>query len=338
MSDEGLERAGAVMRVAEITHAGGPEVLRWAERPVPRPAAGEVLLRVRAFGVNRPDLLQRKGVYPPPPGASDIPGLEVCGDVLEGDCSGTSLRVGQRVVALVNGGGYADYCVVPAGQCIAAPRGLSDAEAAAIPETFFTVWHNLFQRGGLKSGEHVLVHGGASGIGSTAVQLARALGARVWVTAGTEAKCKACVELGAERAINYRSEDFAEVVREATDGRGVDVILDMVAGDYVAREVGCLADDGRLVIVAVQGGTAAAFDASLLMRRRLSITGSTLRPRSSAFKAALARSLEQQVWPLIESGRVRPRMYAVLPAAEIVRAHQLLEAGDHVGKIALTWN
>ncbi len=326
------------MQVAEITRPGGPEVLQWRERPLPRPGAGEVLLRVRAFGINRPDLLQRKGVYPPPPGASEIPGLEVCGDVVEGDYGGTSLRTGQRVVALVNGGGYADYCVVPAGQCIDAPKGLSDAEAAAIPETFFTVWHNLFQRGGLKPGEHVLVHGGASGIGSTAVQLAHALGARVWATAGTEAKCKACVELGAERAINYRSEDFAELVREGTGGRGVDVILDMVAGDYVAREIGCLAEEGRLVIVAVQGGAAVSFDAALLMRRRLSITGSTMRPRDTAFKSALARALEQQVWPLIESGRVRPRMYAVLPAAEIVRAHQLLEAGDHVGKIALTWS
>ena len=326
------------MRVAEITSPGGPEVLRWAERPMPRPGAGEVLLKVRAFGVNRPDLLQRQGTYPPPPGASDIPGLEVCGEVLEGDCAGTSLRIGMRVVALVNGGGYADYCVVPAGQCIEAPKSLSDVEAAALPETFFTVWHNLFQRGGLKAGEHVLVQGGASGIGSTAVQLAHALGARVWATAGTAAKCQACLELGAERAVNYREQDFVEVVREFTDKRGVDVILDMVAGDYVAREVRCLAEDGRLVIVAVQGGANAAFDASLLMRRRLHITGSTLRPRDTAFKSALARSLEQHVWPLIESGRVRPRMHAVLPAQEIVRAHQLLEAGEHVGKIALSWN
>ena len=326
------------MRVAEITTPGGPEVLRWAERPMPRPGAGEVLLKVRAFGVNRPDLLQRQGSYPPPPGASDIPGLEVCGEVIEGDCAGTSLRIGMRVVALVNGGGYADYCVVPAGQCIEAPKSLSDVEAAALPETFFTVWHNLFQRGGLKAGEHVLVQGGASGIGSTAVQLAHALGARVWATAGTAAKCQACLELGAERAVNYREQDFVEVVREFTDKRGVDVILDMVAGDYVARELRCLAEDGRLVIVAVQGGASAGFDASLLMRRRLHITGSTLRPRDTAFKSALARSLEQHVWPLIESGRVRPRMHAVLPAQEIVRAHQLLEAGEHVGKIALSWN
>ena len=325
------------IRVVEITRPGGPEVLQWTERPMPVPGPGEVLLRVRAFGINRPDLLQRKGVYPPPPGASDIPGLEVCGDVVEGDYAGTSLRTGQRVVALLGGGGYADYCVVPAGQCIDAPAGLSDAEAAAVPETFFTVWHNLFQRGALKAGEHVLVQGGASGIGSTALQLAHALGARAWATAGSDAKCKACIELGAERAINYRTEDFAQVVREATGGRGVDVILDMVAGDYVAREVGCLAEEGRLVIVAVQGGVAAAFDASLLMRRRLSITGSTMRPRSVEFKTALAQSLRRKVWPLIEAGQVRPRMHAVLPAAEIVRAHQLLEAGDHVGKIVLTW-
>ena len=326
------------MRVAEITSPGGPEVLRWAERPMPRPGAGEVLLKVRAFGVNRPDLLQRQGTYPPPPGASDIPGLEVCGEVLEGDCAGTSLRIGMRVVALVNGGGYADYCVVPAGQCIEAPKSLSDVEAAALPETFFTVWHNLFQRGGLKAGEHVLVQGGASGIGSTAVQLAHALGARVWATAGTAAKCQACLELGAERAVNYREQDFVEVVREFTDKRGVDVILDMVAGDYVARELRCLAEDGRLVIVAVQGGASAAFDASLLMRRRLTITGSTLRARSVAFKSGVASALREKVWPLISAGLVRPRVHAVMPAERIADAHALMESGQHIGKIVLTWS
>jgi putative PIG3 family NAD(P)H quinone oxidoreductase len=297
-----------------------------------------VLLRVRAFGINRPDILQRKGLYPPPPGASDIPGLEVCADVVGGDLAGSALRSGQRVCALLTGGGYAEYCVAPAGQCLPVPEGLSDAEAAALPETFFTVWHNAFERGALKPGELILVQGGSSGIGTVAIQLAHALGSRVWATAGSEAKCQACLALGAEGAINYRTQDFVEQVREHTSGRGVDVILDMVAGDYVAREMACLAEDGRLVVIAVQGGTAAAFDAALLMRRRLSITGSTLRARSVEFKSRLAEALRKNVWPLLESGRVRPQIHAVLPAEQIAQAHAMMEGGQHIGKIVLTWS
>ncbi len=326
------------MLVAEITHPGPPEVLRWADRAVPEPGLGEVLLRVRAFGINRPDVLQRKGLYPPPPGASDIPGLEVCGEVIKGDLEGSGLYAGQKVCALLTGGGYAEFCVAPIGQCLPVPEGLSDAEAAAIPETFFTVWHNVFERGALKPGELILVQGGTSGIGTTAIQLVRAMGSRVWATAGSDEKCKVCLELGAERAINYRSQDFVEQVREQTGGRGVDVVLDMVAGDYVAREVGCLAEDGRLVIIAVQGGVAAAFDASLLMRRRLTITGSTLRARSVAFKSGVASALREKVWPLISAGLVRPRVHAVMPAERIADAHALMESGQHIGKIVLTWS
>ncbi|OZB88009.1 MAG: NAD(P)H-quinone oxidoreductase, partial [Microbacterium sp. 14-71-5] len=276
--------------------------------------------------------------YPPPPGASDIPGLEVCADVVGGDLAGSALRSGQRVCALLTGGGYAEYCVAPAGQCLPVPDGLSDAEAAALPETFFTVWHNAFERGALKPGELILVQGGSSGIGTVAIQLAHALGSRVWATAGSEAKCQACLALGAEGAINYRTQDFVEQVREHTSGRGVDVILDMVAGDYVAREMACLAEDGRLVVIAVQGGTAAAFDAALLMRRRLSITGSTLRARSVEFKSRLAEALRKNVWPLLESGRVRPQIHAVLPAEQIAQAHAMMEGGQHIGKIVLTWS
>ncbi len=324
------------MRAAEISAPGGPEVLRWVERERPQPGPGEVLLRVRAFGVNRPDLLQRRGLYPPPPGASDIPGLEVCGDVVDGDLG--VLQPGQRVCALLAGGGYAEYCVVPAVQCLPAPVAYSDAEAAALPETFFTVWHNVFERGALQAGETLLVHGGASGIGTVAIQLAVARGARVLATAGSADKCRACVELGAERAIDYKSEDFVEVVRQHSGGRGVDVVLDMVAGDYIARDLACLAEDGRVVIIAVQGGTKASFDAARLMVRRQTITGSTLRARSVEFKGALARELQRHVWPLLDAGRVRPQLHAVLAAEELVQAHELLERGANVGKVVLTWN
>ena len=326
----------ALMRAAAIEAPGGPEVLRWVERERPQPGPGEVLLRVRAFGVNRPDLLQRRGLYPPPPGASDIPGLEVCGDVVDGDLG--DLQRGQRVCALLAGGGYAEYCVVPAAQCLPAPAAFSDAEAAALPETFFTVWHNVFERGALRAGETLLVHGGASGIGTVAIQLAVSHGARVLATAGSADKCAACVALGAERAIDYKTEDFVEAVRAHTGGRGVDVVLDMVAGDYIARDQACLAEDGRIVIIAVQGGTKAAFDAARLMVRRQTITGSTLRARSVEFKGALARELQRHVWPLLEAGRVRPQLHAVLPAAELVQAHTLLEQGANVGKVVLTWS
>ena len=326
----------ASMRAAEIAAPGGPEVLRWVDRERPQPGPGEVLLRVRAFGVNRPDLLQRRGLYPPPPGASNIPGLEVCGEVVDGDFG--ALQRGQRVCALLAGGGYAEYCVVPAVQCLPAPVAFSDAEAAALPETFFTVWHNVFERGALQAGETLLVHGGASGIGTVAIQLAAARGARVLATAGSAEKCRACVELGAELAIDYKSEDFVDAVRAHTGGRGVDVVLDMVAGDYIARDLACLAEDGRVVIIAVQGGTQAAFDAARLMVRRQTITGSTLRARSVEFKGALARALQREVWPLLDSGRVRPQLHAVLPADELVQAHALLERGANVGKVVLTWN
>ena len=326
----------ALMRAAAIEAPGGPEVLRWVERERPQPGPGEVLLRVRAFGVNRPDLLQRRGLYPPPPGASDIPGLEVCGDVVDGELG--DLQRGQRVCALLAGGGYAEYCAVPAAQCLPAPAAFSDAEAAALPETFFTVWHNVFERGALRAGETLLVHGGASGIGTVAIQLAVACGARVLATAGSADKCAACVALGAERAIDYKTEDFVEAVRAHTGGRGVDVVLDMVAGDYIARDQACLAEDGRIVIIAVQGGTKASFDAARLMVRRQTITGSTLRARSVEFKGALARELQRHVWPLLDAGRVRPQMYAVLPAAELVQAHTLLEQGANVGKVVLTWS
>ena len=337
------------MKVIEIAAPGGPEVLRVAEREIPRPGPGEVLIRVHASGVNRPDVLQRKGAYPPPPGASDIPGLEVAGVIVAGDepaMRAAGLAVGQRVCALLSGGGYAQYCVAPVGQCLPVPAGLSDEEAAALPETFFTVWSNVFDRGRLRSGEVLLVQGGASGIGVTAIQLARAFGAKVIATAGSDERCEACRALGADAAINYRTQDFAAEVLRFTEGRGADVVLDMVAGAYVAREVGCLAEDGRLVIIATQSGAQSGFDAGVLMRRRLTITGSTLRPRPVAFKAAIAAALREHVWPLLERGAVRPVIHAVFLVIEggdtdsngAVHAHALMESGQHIGKIVLTWN
>lgn len=329
-----------MMQAIEITAAGGPEVLRPAQRPRPRPAAGELLIRVAASGVNRPDVLQRKGLYPPPPGASDIPGLEVAGTVVEGapeDLAAAGAALGDRVCALVAGGGYAQWATAPAGQVLPVPRGLSDVEAASLPETFFTVWQNVFEIAALQSGEWLLVHGGTSGIGVTAIQLAKARGARVVATAGSADKCAACLTLGAEVAVDYRTQDFVAQALAATGGRGVDVVLDMVAGDYVARELRCLADDGRLAIIAVQGGTRSEIDAGIVLRKRLAITGSTLRARALAYKAALARALRAQVWPLIEAGAVRPVVHRALPAAEAAAAHALMESGAHMGKIVLTW-
>lgn len=329
-----------MMQAIEITAAGGPEVLRPAQRPRPRPAAGELLIRVAASGVNRPDVLQRKGLYPPPPGASDIPGLEVAGTVVEGapeDLAAAGVALGDRVCALVAGGGYAQWATAPAGQVLPVPRGLSDVEAASLPETFFTVWQNVFEIAALQSGEWLLVHGGTSGIGVTAIQLAKARGARVVATAGSADKCAACLTLGAEVAVDYRTQDFVAQALAATGGRGVDVVLDMVAGDYVARELRCLADDGRLAIIAVQGGTKSEIDAGIVLRKRLAITGSTLRARPLAYKAALARALRAQVWPLIEAGAVRPVVHRALPAAEAAAAHALMESGAHMGKIVLTW-
>ncbi len=328
------------MRVVEITQYGAPEVLRLGERERPVAGNGEVLIRVSASGVNRPDVLQRTGNYPVPPGASDIPGLEVAGVIDGGDVSAMAaagLQPGDRVCALVAGGGYAEYCVAPVGQCLPVPAGLSDVEAASLPETFFTVWSNVFDRGRLQAGETLLVQGGTSGIGVTAIQLAKAFGSTVVATAGTDDKCGACLQLGADHAINYRSQDFAVEAKALTGGKGVDVILDMVAGEYVAREVECLAEDGRLVIIAVQGGVKAGFNAGLVLRRRLTITGSTLRPRSTAFKAAIAQALRERVWPLLEQGRVRPVIHSTLNAAQAAEAHTLMESNRHVGKIVLTW-
>ena len=328
------------MNAIEITTYGAPEVLRLAERPAPVAGAGEVLIRVSAAGVNRPDVLQRKGLYPVPPGASDLPGLEVAGVILEGDraaLAAAGLAVGQRVCALVAGGGYAELCVAPVGQCLPVPAAFSDVEAASLPETFFTVWSNVFDRARLQPGETLLIQGGTSGIGVTAIQLAKAAGATVFATAGSDDKCAACVRLGADHAINYRSQDFVEEVKRLTDGRGVDVILDMVAGPYVARELKCLAEDGRLVIIAVQGGVESQIDAGVVLRRRLVITGSTLRPRPLAFKAGIATSLRQKVWPWLEAGRVKPVIHQVFPAAQAAQAHTLMESNQHIGKLVLVW-
>ena len=329
-----------LMRAVEISSFGAPDVLRLGQRPVPQPGVGELLIRVAASGINRPDVLQRAGHYAPPPGASDLPGLEVAGVIEAGDTqamASAGLKVGDRVCALVAGGGYAQWCVAPVGQCLPVPAGLNDIEAASLPETFFTVWSNVFDRGRLQAGEFLLVQGGSSGIGVTAIQLARAWGATVIATAGSDEKCAACIELGASHAINYKTQDFVAEVQRITNGRGVDVVLDMVAGDYVAREVECLAEDGRLVIIAVQGGVKSSFNAGLVLRRRLTITGSTLRPRSVEFKPAIAQSLRSQVWPLIEQGKVRPVIYQTFDAGDAAAAHALMESNQHTGKIVLTW-
>ncbi|MBS0435995.1 MAG: NAD(P)H-quinone oxidoreductase [Proteobacteria bacterium] len=328
------------MKAIAIVRPGAPEVLQLTERPDPVAGAGELLIRVTASGVNRPDVLQRKGAYPPPAGASDLPGLEVAGTIVGGDTSAMAaagFKPGDRVCALVAGGGYAQLCVAPAGQCLPAPNGLSDVEAASLPETFFTVWSNVFDRARLQPGETLLVQGGTSGIGVTAIQLAKAAGATVIVTAGSDEKCAACLALGADHAINYRMHDFAAEVKRLTEGKGADVVLDMVAGDYVAREVSCLAEDGRIVIIAVQGGVQSGFDAGLVLRRRLTITGSTLRPRPVAFKAQIARALRENVWPWIEAGRVRPVIFKTFEAADAGEAHALMESNQHVGKIVLSW-
>lgn len=328
------------MKAVEITSYGAPDVLRLGARPAPVDGAGEVLIRVNASGVNRPDVLQRMGHYPVPPGASDIPGLEVAGVIVSGDAAAMAaagLKVGDRVCALVAGGGYAELCVAPVAQCLPVPAGLSDIEAASLPETFFTVWSNVFERAHLQPGETLLIQGGSSGIGVTAIQIAKALGATVLVTAGSDDKCAACVALGADHAINYKTSDFAEEAKKLTNGKGVDVILDMVAGSYVSREVDCMAEDGRLVIIALQGGTKAEFNAGLVLRKRLTITGSTLRPRSIEFKAGIAKALKEKVWPLIASGAVKPVIHSTFAAADAAKAHALMESNQHVGKIVLTW-
>lgn len=329
------------MRAIEITAPGGPEVLQPCERPQPEARPGELLIAVQASGINRPDVLQRKGLYPMPPGVSDLPGLEVAGTVVAGapvDLAAAGLAIGDAVCALVAGGGYAEFCAAPAGQCLPVPRGLTMVQAASLPETFFTVWQNVFHIARLQAGETLLVQGGSSGIGVTAIQLAKAFGCQVIVTAGSDAKGTACVALGADHAINYRSQDFVAETRRLTGGKGVDVVLDMVGGDYIGRELQCLTDDGRLALIAVQGGTVSTIDAGLVLRKRLAITGSTLRPRSVTYKTALAQALKQQVWPLIESGRVKPVIHQVFPAALAADAHRLMESSTHVGKIVLNWH
>ncbi len=328
------------MRAVEITSFGAPDVLRLGERPVPQAGAGELLICVSASGINRPDVLQRLGHYAPPPGTSDLPGLEVAGVIEAGNAAAMAeagFRIGDRVCALVAGGGYAQWCVAPVVQCLPVPDGLSDVEAASLPETFFTVWSNVFDRARLQPGETLLIQGGTSGIGVTAIQLARAFGATVIVTAGNDAKCSACLSMGAHHAINYKAQDFVSEVQRITAGKGVDVVLDMVGGDYVAREVECLAEDGRIVIIAVQGGIQSGFNAGLVLRRRLTITGSTLRPRPVAFKGAIARALRERVWPLLASGAIKPVIHSTFAAADAAQAHVLMESGQHIGKIVLTW-
>jgi putative PIG3 family NAD(P)H quinone oxidoreductase len=324
------------MKAIEITEFGAPDVLKLAERPTPQPKAGEVLIKVAASGVNRPDVFQRKGGYAPPPGASDLPGLEVAGEIVGGTLDEKhnpfGLKIGDRVCALLAGGGYAEFAAAPLAQCLPAPKGLSDIEAASLPETFFTVWSNVFERGHLGAGEGganetLLVQGGSSGIGVTAIQIAHALGFRVFATAGSDDKCRACEQLGAERGINYKTEDFVEVLKSLTNDRGVDVILDMVAGNYVPRELTALADGGRIVLIATLE----------IMRRRLTVTGSTLRPRPVEFKAKIAAQLKEKVWPHIEDGHIKPVIYKVFPAAQAAEAHALMESSTHVGKIMLDW-
>jgi NADPH2:quinone reductase len=336
------------MKAIEITSYGAPDVLRLGQRPEPVPATGELLIRVSASGINRPDVFQRTGNYPVPPGASDIPGLEVAGTIVGGDAQALAqagFKLGDRVCALVAGGGYAELCTAPIAQCLPVPKGLSDIEAASLPETFFTVWSNVFDRGRLQAGETLLIQGGSSGIGVTAIQLAKAMGATVIVTAGNDEKCAACLALGADHAINYKTHDFKEEALRLTGGKGVDVVLDMVGGSYVAREVEALAEDGRIVIIAVQGGIKGEFNVALVLRKRLTITGSTLRPRPIAFKQAIAQACLKHVWPLIESGKIKPVIHSTFAAADAAdptgsgaaRAHTLMESNQHVGKIVLTW-
>lgn len=324
------------MRCIEISKPGGPEVLVVAERSSPDPKPHEILVKVAAAGVNRPDLAQRAGKYPPPPDASPLPGLEIAGEVAACGAEAKMWKVGDRVCALAHGGGYAEYCVVPEVQALPVPKGLGMVEAASLPETYFTVWSNVFDRGRLAAGESLLVQGGSSGIGVSAIQMAAAMGNRVFATAGSDEKCAACVTLGAEKAINYRTQDFVAEVKAATGGKGVDVVLDMVGGDYVPREIDCLAPDGRLVFIAVLGGWKTEINITHVMLKRLTITGSTLRPRPVAFKGAIAASLRERIWPLIAAGRIKPVIYRTLPLAQAGEAHRLMESSQHIGKIVLT--
>jgi len=324
------------MTVIEIAAPGGPEQLKPNKRPVPQPGDQEVLVRVAAAGVNRPDVMQRQGRYPPPPGASDLPGLEVAGEIAALGSNVSGLSVGDKVTALLAGGGYAEYAIAAAPLCLPVPSGISMVEAAAIPETFFTVWTNLFDRGRCKAGDTVLIHGGTSGIGTTAIQLAAAWGARVFATAGSDDKARACERLGAARGINYRTEDFVEVIRAATGGAGVDVTLDMVAGSYVARNLEIAALEGRVVTISLLGGSRAEVNLGLILTKRLTLTGSTLRSRTVAQKAHVAEAVRKNIWPLLAAGRVRPVIHATFPLAEAAAAHRLMETSNHIGKIVLT--
>ena len=323
------------MRAIEIKQPGPPDVLQLCERPVPELKPGEVLIRVHAAGINRPDVLQRLGHYPVPPGASDLPGLEVAGEIVGGDLSGSTFQQGDMVCALVQGGGYAEFCAAPLQQCLPVPAGLSALEAASLPENYFTVWSNVFDRARLAAGETLLVQGGTSGIGVTAIQLAAAFGLRVFATAGSADKCRATEALGAERGIDYKAEDFAAVIKSLTDNKGVDVILDMVGGDYLPREIDCLADDGRIALIALLGGAKANIDLGQVLRRRLTISGSTLRPRPVAFKGAIAANLREHVWPLFEAGKIRPVIFKTFPLEQAAQAHALMESSTHIGKIML---
>ncbi len=323
------------MTVIEISTPGDPEVLKQATMPTPAPGAGEVLIKVEAAGVNRPDVLQRKGAYPPPPGASEIPGLEISGEVVALGEGASVWKAGDKVCALVAGGGYAEYCTAHETNALPIPDGLTMAEAAGVPETFFTVWTNVFERGALKPGESLLVHGGSSGIGTTAIQIASQLGSTVYTTAGSADKCAACEELGAERAINYREEDFVDVLKQATGKKGIDVILDMVGGDYIQRNIKAAARDGRIVNIAYLNGSKAEVDFMMVMLKRLTLTGSTLRIRSAAEKAAIAGALRKTVWPLIEAGKVKPQLFKTFPLAQADKAHALMETSTHIGKIVL---
>jgi NADPH2:quinone reductase len=324
------------MKAVEISTPGGPEVLKLTERPVPVPKSNEILIKVAAAGVNRPDVMQRYGKYPVPPDASDLPGLEVAGEVLAKGDAVKMWKIGDKVCALVHGGGYAEYCVAPQVQALPVPKGLSMVEAASLPETFFTVWGNVYDRGKLAPGESLLVQGGTSGIGVTAIQMARATGNRVFATAGSDEKCAACVRLGAEKAINYRTQDFAAEINAATGGKGVNVILDMVAGDYVPKELKILADEGRLVFIAFLRGHKTELDINEVMRRRLTITGSTLRPRPVEFKGYVARNLREKIWPLIEAGKIKPEIYKTFPLGQASEAHRLMETSEHIGKLVLS--
>lgn len=324
----------STMKAIEISQPGGPEVLQWVDRPMPVPAAGQLLLRVIAAGVNRPDVMQRKGMYPAPAGASDIPGLEVSGEIVGGDVDGSGYKLGDQVCALLSGGGYAHYCVVDAAHCLPIPKGIDVVHAAGIPEAAFTVWSNVFERGALAQGESLLVHGGASGIGTMAIQLAVAKGHKVFATAGSDERVAIINALGAT-GINYRTQVFEEVIREATANAGVNVILDMVAGDYINRDIRCLADDGRIVVIALQGGPKGEISFAQMMLRRLTLTGSTLRARDTRFKAALAQQVREQVWPLLEASSVQVKVHAVFDMADAAQAHAMMDAGEQVGKIIL---